>query len=904
MKIFIKFAVPLVSFFLSAGAAFAQNYTVSGVVTSSATGEKLIGANILLQGTTIGAAADLDGRYSITVPEGTYVITCTYVGYEKAEKTIEVTKDLTVNFSLKDYFFTLNVEVIADRARERETPVAFTNIKKREIEAQLGSRDIPLVLNTAPSVFSTVDGGGAGDARINVRGFDQRNVAIMINGVPINDMENGWVYWSNWDGLGDATSSIQLQRGLSAVNLAAPSIGGTMNVITDPAQQKSGLLYKNEIGSGNFHKQTLFVNSGLINNKFAFSIGGVRKLGDGIVDKAWTDAWAYYFGASYQLNDKNRFEVYALGAPQKHGQRLYRLNTANFSHELARELGYSEAALRDPKLAEQGIYYNPNWNTVSTSYAGEQYFNGRIEPRYSPNYLMERENYFHKPIINLNWYTQFSDKLTLYTTFYWSGGTGGGTGTFGDIEFNTSLLQRVPDWDATIDSNRANIQTLPNGETASVSKGVIRNSVNNQSSFGAIAKSYYKFSDNFKASFGIDWRTATVDHFREVRDLLGGNYVFFDGNEFNTSPIQNYAKLGDKIDYDFTNTVDWLGAYLQGEATINQWSFYGLGGYTIIKYSYTNHFKKDASGNELFTETDNIGGYQVKGGADYRITNNIDIYGNLGYVSKVPIFDQVISDVAGGIKAEDPKNEKFASFELGSNFLLLENKLNLKANFYYTSWKDRAQSIPVVNADGSDGLVFLNGVSSLHSGIEFEGSYQPDRWIIFKAAASFGNWKYTEDVQGTYIINYSTNETEEHNYYIKDLKVGDAPQTQLVASVTLIPLKGLSAEIVWQNYSSYFSQFDPFSRTSSADRGQSWEIPSYNLVNLHFNYDLPLELSNFNVTVFAHVFNLFNELYIQDATDNSAFNAYKANGVNHSADDAEVFLGFERNFNLGIRVAY
>lgn len=88
------------------------------------------------------------------------------------------------------------------------------------MEVRLGSRDIPLVLNTTPSVYSTQQGGGAGDARINVRGFNQRNVAIMINGVPVNDMENGWVYWSNWDGVGDATASIQVQRGLSAVNLA------------------------------------------------------------------------------------------------------------------------------------------------------------------------------------------------------------------------------------------------------------------------------------------------------------------------------------------------------------------------------------------------------------------------------------------------------------------------------------------------------------------------------------------------------------------------------------------------------------------------------------------------------------------------------------------------------------
>ena len=113
------------------------------------------------------------------------------------------------------------------------------------------------MLNVTPSVYSTAQGGGAGDARINVRGFNQRNTAVMINGVPVNDMENGWVYWSNWAGVGDAATSIQLQRGLSAVNLATPSIGGTLNIITDPSQQAPGYNLKQEFGSGNLLKTTM-----------------------------------------------------------------------------------------------------------------------------------------------------------------------------------------------------------------------------------------------------------------------------------------------------------------------------------------------------------------------------------------------------------------------------------------------------------------------------------------------------------------------------------------------------------------------------------------------------------------------------------------------------------------------
>ena len=115
----------------------------------------------------------------------------------------------------------------SDQAIPGRTPVAFTEVGKNVISAELGSRDLPLVLNITPSVYATTDSGGDGDARINVRGFTQRNVSVLINGVPINDIENGWVYWSNWGAVGDFTSTIQVQRGLSNVSLPTPSIGGT-----------------------------------------------------------------------------------------------------------------------------------------------------------------------------------------------------------------------------------------------------------------------------------------------------------------------------------------------------------------------------------------------------------------------------------------------------------------------------------------------------------------------------------------------------------------------------------------------------------------------------------------------------------------------------------------------------
>ena len=78
-----------------------------------------------------------------------------------------------------------------------------------------------MVLKSTPSIYVTKTGGGFGDSRVALRGFDTDNIGVLINGVPVNGMENGKVYWSNWSGLSDVTKYMQVQRGLGASKTGA-----------------------------------------------------------------------------------------------------------------------------------------------------------------------------------------------------------------------------------------------------------------------------------------------------------------------------------------------------------------------------------------------------------------------------------------------------------------------------------------------------------------------------------------------------------------------------------------------------------------------------------------------------------------------------------------------------------
>ena len=906
----------LIASVLMIGGLFAQS--INGTITD-VDNKPLEGANIVVLGTDLGGVSDNTGAFSIDVSNGTYDITASFIGYSSITKSIVVEGITTLNFVLDfDVVSLSDVEVLASRASET-TPVAYTNVSKEEMEVRLGSQDIPMILNTTPSVYATQQGGGAGDARINIRGFNQRNVAVMINGVPQNDMENGWVYWSNWDGVGDATSSIQVQRGLSAVNLATPSIGGTMNIITDPTSFEKGGKFKQEAGDGGFLKTTFNYNTGLLlNDKLALSGTIVRKTGDGIIDGTWTDAWAYYFGGSYAVSDKQRFELYAIGAPQRHGQNLYKQNIATYSQELAGDIdGYDTDAFAEGNKfsTEAGRLFNQNVAPIDPSYTGKQYwymYGARTTNRFNKNFLNERENFFHKPLVNLNHFLTINDKTRLSSVFYWSGGSGGGTGTYGSVSRMPAVegerwYASSPwtwDWNSEIAQNSDNIDENFS-LTENRSTGILRNSINRQDTYGLISKLNYVVSDNLELQTGIDWRTARIEHAREVRDLLGGDYyVDYADDNFEDGKV---VKLGDIIAYHNETTVDWLGGFVQANYTTDKLNLYGMGGISSIEYTYQDWFTVE----QELVKADPIQTYQVKGGALYNVSDNLGVFINTGLVEKAPILDNVI-DYSGNV-ATDPDNEKFLHNEVGVNFGT--QKLGVRVSAYDTDWQDRNLTKSVSTGQGSSGdtdIIFLRGVNQKHQGLEVETKVKPNDMVELDFIASFGNWKFDGDAEGTYQENEYNDEgqvvgytTTEYQYALNGLYVGDMPQTSYIVGLTVKPVKGLRLQALYKTYDKNYSDWSPSAReydgtTDDADRAQVWEAPGYSKLDLHASYQLPIK--GYDIALTGHIFNVLDEVFVQDAVDNSRYNSWGSK--EHLAHNAEVFLGTPRYANIGVTINF
>ena len=887
----------LVGIIMISGALFGQG-TISGSV-SDADGNALPGANVVVEGTTLGAAATLSGGYSINVPDGSYTVTASVVGYKSSSASVRVSgSNASANFTLESASVALGgVEVLAERVDNTDA-IPFNEMTKAEIDFRLGGRGLPKALSTLPNVY-VENGGGWDDENVYVRGFDDRYTSYLINGVPMNDMENGNLYFSNWSVLADVSQVVQVQRGAGSVNLATPSLGGVVNFMSAPASTEPGVVLKQEAGEHQYSKTAVTVNTGLLmDGKLAMMMSASRRTADKLFAVGtYSDAWSYYFNASYSINNDNRLEFIALGSPQFHGQNFWNNRISNYSHELALEMGVAEEDLRD----EYGLDYNPRADYLETPYTGKRAvaswvpfdgWNYKVRDQRSTTMINERNNYFHKPIVQLNWYSNLDDSTTMATSFYYSGGEGGGSGSAGSILWGDGYR----DYDATIARNMSDAQWKDG--YGYESRGVLRGSRNNQYTYGIMSKMEKEMSDTVSMTLGLDMRTAKVEHYRQVYDLLGGDF-FYNTSNPNWSEEQRHRTLGDKLYYDNTNTVDWLGGYVQANyddgAGTNAFAMFGA---TTASYTAQDHFTLD----NLKIEADAELGYQMKVGGSRALNDTWQLFGNVSYSAMTPSLDKLIDDV-NMIKNEGFENETATWFDVGTRFKSLNGQWAGSMNYYYALWSDRAQSGTSEDLNGVESFFSITGLSELHQGLEYSIAYQPIPVLRLDIRGHESDWRFTEDLSYTWNeIEGDGTSSETFDLYVKDVMISGAPQSQTVLMVTGF-FNRLKASVEAESFARQYPRwgYDGAIQDLAFLLGEgntfaddAYETERKTIYNLQLSYGT--EIMDKDVTFNYSVFNMTDELYIGDFVD-----AYDGSG---DVANLRVRMGAPKQFNFGVTINY
>jgi len=840
--------------------------TVTGRITDTDSGEPLIGATVEVEGRSEGGISDDEGRFSVLVPEVPAVLKISYLGYQSERipvlsadrDDLGIIRLRTATAGLEEIIVTGVMDIVQDR----RTPVAVSTIGRAELETKAtGDILLPEVARSTPSVHVVSQSGGYGEGEVFTRGFDQTNTAFLLNGQPVNGMEDGKIYWVNWSGLADVASVIQIQRGLGASKLAISSVGGTWNFVMKATDTERGGNVYATVGNDHYNKTGASWNSGLIDDKWGVSVLFARWSGSGWAHGTPGRGQTYFISGGYKPAPRHRINLLLTGAPQSHDQ--------NFGGSLRSHLD-AEGRI-DPK-------FNRNWGI------------------YDGRYLSERTNYYHKPVVNLNWDWDINERSAFSAVFYGSMGRGGGTGGLGDEPVRTS--SGLIDFDATAaDPDRSYI---------------IRSSVNNHNWFGGVVKYERELGENFHGSFGSDLRHYYGDHFQQVFHLMGqdgyrqfGTPAFPDGytarREYKANAwaaTSGYAPRGDRIGYNSAETIRYQGIFGQIEYDKKDFSAYvqgALSAQSHVRHEYFYEKKADQDSEKIIN-----GGYNIKTGLSYSLKEYHVLFANAGKYSRQPFHTAVFSGNSN-VPDDNIVNEDIESFEIGYKWSA--PRISAHVNLYRTAWNNRVFLNPLeVNENGmvrltsgewyeAEGrelyeLLFQN---QLHTGAEADVRWRINDHLRWKGMLSVGRWEVIGDREVEVYDGVTAFERVlKYMAEGENIKVGGAPQTSGGMGVEWKIIPALSAEAFY-----YFND-----RLYARNGGI--RLPSYGLLDLHLSYTLPLKDEKL-IRFTGNVWNALGKIYISQSFSSVPAGDGEENHWNGIHLDNSVIFGKTRTMSFSMK---
>ncbi|WP_395057708.1 TonB-dependent receptor [Flavobacterium sp.] len=877
------------SFLVAVSSVFGQG-KIKGFVYDK-TGP-LPGANILIEGNRNGISSGFDGSFTIDSATENGNIVVSFLGFTTKKVAYVVASGQTTdlgNIVLSSDDNVLGEVVITstviDLAKDRRTPVAVSTIKGAEIREKLGSQEFPEILANTPSVYATKGGGGFGDSRINIRGFDQRNIAVMINGVPVNDMENGAVFWSNWAGLSDVTSAMQVQRGLGSSKLAISSVGGTINVITRTADMKEGGSISALLGNQDFLKTIASYSTGKMKNGLSASVLFSNTQGSGYVNGTKFSGQNYFVGIGYEFNEKHDVQFTFTGAPQWHNQR-------SASPTIAQFIKYGNGG-------EPNIRYNSDYGYLN----GEEY--------------SFRTNFYHKPVASFNYNFKINDKTKVSTVLYGSWGRGGGSNGAGAIRGNrfngdnlrnsngTINVDLIQAWNsggavsivpvtgglpnttprAQIGGAYQNSASTSNNGTNGISK---ISSINSHDWYGGVMNLNRKLTDKLTLDFGFDARTYKGFHYQNLNDLIGAkNYdakylaVGAGSNDINnpvriltdqyaTEPNGNpFFKLNyqEKINFNNDGLVKWFGAFTQLEYSTEKLTAFVQGAVSQQGFKRVDYFKYKTTDPLSATANEKIIGGNVKGGVNYNLNERMNVFVNAGYYSKQPFFNAVYPNNASILNG-NLVNEKITGFEAGYGYK--SQKFNANLNVYHTTWKDRYQRTNDPDLLNVGGYYDFSGITEVHSGIELEMNVKPLTKLGINAMFSLGNWEYKgNSLSNRYdASNAPIGGGTPKTLYLDGVKVGDAAQMTASLGANYEVAKGLKVDANYRFSDKLYAGISPNNFDKEENKG-SLVLPNYGLMDAGVTYKINrTKDSKDSFTLRVNVNNVLDEIYISESRTN------------------------------------
>ncbi len=685
------------------------------------------------------------------------------------------------------------VEVEAEDTLETNTPVFVTTLDDGE-NSSGSAGNISGLLQSSRDVFAATAGFNFSAARFRIRGYQSDKTMILLNGIPMNDLETGRGTWYRWGGLNDVTRYSETKNWLTDNPYHFGGIGGYSNIDSKATGVRKGsrLSYAST-NRAYSHRLMYTIGTGMQKNGWAFAMSlSTRYSQEGYVEGTFYQAYSYFLAAEKKINASHSLNLSILGAPTLRGKSSISVNEA---YELT----------GDP-------FYNSYWGYQTKPDGSRTKRNSRVADS-------------HMPIIALSHEWKTSEKSRLKTSVYSSFGKYGQTAlNWYDAQdprpdyykYLPSYYEGINDplnaqrmynnwqnpatrqvqWDNLYYANSKNIFTFKdeNGniiEEGLRSKYIVENRWNNLMS-GGLSTLYSVNIDKVSIHTGLYLQTQRNHYFNTIEDLMGGDF-WVDVNQFaeqdfidpqaaqsdlqnpnrvvregdvfaNNYYIYNHtATIFSQVNYT-TKKVDYYAALeLSGEQFYREGTF------------QTGLFPENSLGK---SEVNNFLNYAVKGGATYKVSGRQYITANAAYQTEAPTSRAAfISPRTRNGTVENLTNETIYTGDI--NYILRYPKLKMRFSYYYTERKDAIWSRSFYHDEYRSFVNYvMQDVDYLHHGLEFGIDGDIYGGVSANAVVAYGQHLYNSRPSASiYVDNSDELLARDQTVYLQNYKIGGMPQS-------------------------------------------------------------------------------------------------------------------------------
>lgn len=753
---------------LASSLAYAQNGNVKGKVVDTDTKKPIPGATVNIG--TYSAITDANGEFELSnVPNGDYTVGIITENYEAFQ--VSQNFNFTESTSISLPTISLKYKGVQEIGSNDIT------ISENDLDEDNKDQNVSGLLNSTTDIFNKVAGFNLGAGFFRARGYDGANSMVYMNGIPVNDAENGRVSWSEWGGLNDVMRNKEAIPGINAADFSFGDIGGVTNIITRASMIRKQVKFTYSLTNKSYVHRAMFTYStGLMQNGWSFVASGSRRWSEeGYIPGTFYDSYSYFVGAEKKINAKHSINFTAYGSPTERGMQA--------------------AATQETYDLVDNNYYNANWG-----WQDGKKRNARVRN-------------FHEPMFILSHYWTINDKMKLNTSASYTFGQYGTTSlnwynakdprpdyyrympSYQTDPFIASVIAEK--WKNDKNTQQINwdelyqVNYLSNSE-GSQAKYIVENRRSDHSQINVTSFLNYELNNNVELTAGIEYSKYKSMNFKVLDDLLGGNF-WVDIDQFaerdfsgDTLTLQNdldnpnrIIKEGDKFGYNY-NIYSQNGLFWgQAKFTYNKVDFF-IAANTSQTTFWREGFMKNGRAPENSkgeSEKKSFFNYGSKFGVTYKLTGRHFLLANVLYETKAPsIRNSFVSPRVKNQFAPDLKQEKIMSGEL--SYIWRSPMVKARFTAFHTTFEDQTELQSFYSDLMKTYINYsLSGINKVHQGFEFGAEVKANASISLTAIAAFGNYRYSSRPKALITVENGMYADTTQTIYQKGFYVEGAPVT-------------------------------------------------------------------------------------------------------------------------------